>query len=112
MIVSRGDKIYPRDIDEVLFSHPKILEACCIGISDPDAGQAVKAFIVLKKGEHATPEEIMDFCRKSLPENHIPRSVDFMEGLPRNPIGKVLRKELRRVHLVQSSLANLKGSTQ
>jgi long-chain acyl-CoA synthetase len=108
MIVSGVEKIYPRDVDEVLYSYPKILEACAIGIPDPSAGQLVKAFVVLKKGESATDQDIIAYCRQHLPEHKVPRVVDFMEELPRNPIGKVLRKELRRRHLVQSSLISKK----
>lgn len=108
MIVSDGDKIYPRDVDEVLFSHPKVLESCCIGIPDSARGQAVKAFVVLKKNETATDQEIMHYCKQHLSDYQVPQFVEFMETLPRSPIGKVLRKELRRMHLVQASLANLK----
>jgi long-chain acyl-CoA synthetase len=110
MILSGGEKIYPRDVDEVLFSHPKVLETCCIGIPHSVEGQAVKAFVVLKKGETATAQEIILYCQQHLNEYQAPRFVEFMEALPRSPVGKVLRKELRRMHLVQTSLANLKRS--
>jgi long-chain acyl-CoA synthetase len=110
MIVSGDERIYPRDVDEVLFSHPKVMETCCIGIPDRVKGQAVNAIVVLKNGEAATAEEIMDYCKQRLPDYKAPEFVEFMEALPRSPVGKVLRKELRRMHLVQTSLASLKRS--
>ncbi len=103
MIVSGGQKIFPRELDEVLYSHPKVLDACAIGVPDADRGQVIKAFVVLKKGEKATPQEIVDYCRKKLPPLKTPRFVIFLSELPRTPVGKVLRRELKRLHLVQSA---------
>jgi long-chain acyl-CoA synthetase len=95
MIIAGGFNIYPREIDEVLFQHPKIQEAVSVGIADPYRGETVKAFIVLKKGETATAEEIMAFCREKLAAYKVPKSVEFRESLPKSAIGKVLRKILR-----------------
>ncbi len=108
MIVSGGKRIYPRELDEVLYSHPKVLDACAIGIPDPALGQSIKAFVVLKKGEQATPKEIADYCKKKLSPSKVPKSVVFLSELPRTPVGKVLRRELKRMHLVQTSFLNLK----
>jgi long-chain acyl-CoA synthetase len=102
LIVSDGAKIYPRDVDEVLFTHPKVAEGCAIGVPHQEQGQIVKAFVVLKKGQTATAGEIIDFCRTRLPSYKVPRQVDFLDELPRSPVGKILRKELRRMHLVRS----------
>jgi len=66
MIISGGFNVYPRDIDEVLFSHPKILEACAIGTPDAYSGERIKAFVVLNEGEEATAEEIIEYCRDNL----------------------------------------------
>jgi long-chain acyl-CoA synthetase len=103
MIISGDDKIYPRDIDEVLFTHPKVMEASAIGVPDPVNGQMVKAYVVVKKGQQATPAEIIDHCRKHLPPHKVPKAVEFLTELPRSPVGKILTKELKRMHLVQNA---------
>jgi long-chain acyl-CoA synthetase len=95
MIIAGGFNIYPREIDEVLFQHPKIQEAVSVGIADPYRGETVKAYIVLKKGEKATAEEIIAFCREKLAAYKVPKLVEFRESLPKSAIGKVLRKVLR-----------------
>ena len=66
MIISGGFNIYPRDVDEVLFSHPKILEACAIGVPDDYSGERIKAYVVLKERETANTEEIIDYCKQNL----------------------------------------------
>ncbi len=96
MILSGGYNVYPRDIDEVLFTHPKVLEACCIGIPHKKRGEAVKAFIVLKKGETATQEEIIEFCKERIAKYKLPVEVEFKQELPKSNVGKVLRKDLRK----------------
>jgi long-chain acyl-CoA synthetase len=95
MIISGGFNIYPRDVDEVLFSHPKILEACAIGVPDDYSGERIKAYVVLKEGETATPEEIVDYCKQNLVKYKVPKYVEFVEDLPKSAVGKILRKELR-----------------
>jgi long-chain acyl-CoA synthetase len=99
MIIAGGYNIYPRDIDEVLFEHPKVLEACAIGIPDAYRGETVKAFVVLRPGETATAEEIMDFCKDKLAAYKVPRIVEFINTLPKSPVGKILRKELRKMEM-------------
>jgi acyl-CoA synthetase (AMP-forming)/AMP-acid ligase II len=89
MIVSGGENIYPRIVEEVLFKHPAVADAAAIGVPDEQWGETVKAIVVLKSGETATDEEIMDFCRDKLGGYERPRSVDFVNTLPRNPTGKV-----------------------
>jgi len=95
MIISGGYNVYPRDIDEVYYQHPKVQEACAIGIPHPTRGEAVKAFIVLKEGETATQEEMIDFCKDKLAKYKIPEEVEFRTSLPKSTVGKILRKELR-----------------
>jgi long-chain acyl-CoA synthetase len=95
MIIAGGFNIYPREIDEVLFQHPKIQEAVSVGIADLYRGETVKAYIVLKKGETATAEEIITFCKEKLAAYKVPKLVEFRESLPKSAIGKVLRKILR-----------------
>jgi acyl-CoA synthetase (AMP-forming)/AMP-acid ligase II len=95
MIIRGGENISPEEVENVLHSHPKVEEAAVIGVPDPEWGQEPMAVVVLKKGESATPEEIMEFCRSKLAGYKRPRAVVFLDSLPRNPMGKVLRKKLR-----------------
>jgi len=102
MIISGGFNIYPRDVDEVLFAHPKVREACVIGVPDPYSGERIKAFVVLKEGESATPEEIIEYCKQNLVKYKVPKYVDFVDDLPKSAVGKILRKELRRLNQAKS----------
>ena len=97
MIISGGYNVYPRDIDEVLFEHPKILEACCIGIPHEKRGEAIKAFIILKEGENMTDREVIDYCKTKLAAYKLPTVVEFKQELPKSNVGKILRKDLRKM---------------
>lgn len=97
MIISGGFNIYPRDVDEVLFAHPKVMEACAIGVPDAYSGERIKAYVVLKEGESATPIEIIDYCKENLVKYKVPKYVEFVKELPKSAVGKILRKELRRM---------------
>lgn len=94
MIISGGFNIYPREVDEVLFAHPKILEACVIGIPDNHFGERVKAYVVLKPGQSATEQEIIDYCKERMANYKTPKIVEFIDQLPKSEIGKILRKGL------------------
>lgn len=96
MIISGGFNIYPREVDEILFSHPKVLEACAIGTPDTHSGERVKALVVLKPGETATESEIIHYCKQNLAKYKVPKSIEFVHDLPKSAIGKILRKELKR----------------
>jgi acyl-CoA synthetase (AMP-forming)/AMP-acid ligase II len=98
MIIRGGENISPEEVENVLYSHPKIEEAAVIGVPDLEWGQEPRAIVVLKKGEAATAEEIVEYCRSRLAGFKRPRSVVFLDTLPRNPMGKVLRKKLREDH--------------
>jgi acyl-CoA synthetase (AMP-forming)/AMP-acid ligase II len=95
MIVSGGENIYPREIEDVLFQHPAVADAAAIGVPDETWGETVKAIVVLRQGASATEGEILEFFRDKLAGYKRPRSVEFAEALPRNPTGKVLKRELR-----------------
>jgi acyl-CoA synthetase (AMP-forming)/AMP-acid ligase II len=95
MIIRGGENISPEEVENALYSHPKIDEVAVIGISDPEWGQEPGAVVVLKKGESATAEEIMEYCREKLSSFKRPRLVVFADELPRNPMGKVLKRVLR-----------------
>ncbi len=94
MIIYGGYKIFPREVEEVLYEHPKVAEAVCIGIPEKFFGEVVKAFVVLKDGAEAAPEEIIDFCRARLVKYKVPRQVEFRSELPKSMVGKILRKDL------------------
>ncbi|MGI6614813.1 MAG: long-chain-fatty-acid--CoA ligase [Dethiobacteria bacterium] len=94
MIIYGGNNIYPREVEEILYEHPKVAEAVCIGVPEKYFGEVVKAFIVLKDGVEATPEEIIEFCRPRLIKYKVPRQVEFRSELPKTMVGKFLRKDL------------------
>jgi len=95
MIISGGYNVYPRDIDEVFYDHPKVQEACSIGIPHPTRGEAIKVFVVLKEGETATKEDFISYCETRLAKYKLPTEIDFRTDLPKTNVGKILRKELR-----------------
>lgn len=97
MIIAGGYNVYPREVEEVLFECPFVKEAGVIGVPDPYRGETVKAFVVLKDGAKATPEEIIAFCRKRLAAYKVPRQVVFRDSLPKSSVGKYLRRELRKL---------------
>jgi len=95
LILVGGFNCYPREVEEVLYTHPKIANVAVVGVPDPHSGESVKAFIQLLPGETATNEEIMAFCKDKLAGYKRPRSIEFRETLPTSPVGKVLRRVLR-----------------
>jgi long-chain acyl-CoA synthetase len=95
MIICSGFNVYPREIDEVLYTHPKVLEAGAVGIPDEKRGETVKVFVVAKPGEHLTEEDIIQYCRQYLAPYKVPKSVEFIDALPRTSVKKVDRKALR-----------------
>jgi long-chain acyl-CoA synthetase len=99
MIISGGFNIYPRDIDEVFYQHPKVQEACAIGIPDPKRGENVKVFVVLKEGETATQKELLEYCATKLAKFKLPAEIEFRKELPKTNVGKILRKQLRTEEL-------------
>jgi acyl-CoA synthetase (AMP-forming)/AMP-acid ligase II len=100
MIVSGGENVYPRIVEDVLFRHPAIADAAVIGVPDERWGETVKAVVVLRAGATATEEEIISFCRRKLGGFELPRSVDFVDALPRNASGKVLKRDLREPYWI------------
>jgi len=103
MIIAGGFNIYPREIDEVLFEHPKVKEAVSVGIPDKYRGETVKAYIVLKDGETATEKEIIDYCRERLTRYKVPTMVEFRPELPKTLVGKILRRALREEEMKKSA---------
>ncbi len=103
MIIAGGYNIYPREIDEVLYSHPKVADAVSVGIKDQYRGETVKAYVVLKPGETATQEEIIAFCRERLAAYKAPKMVEFRNELPKSAVGKILRRILREEEQAKQS---------
>ncbi len=102
MIIAGGFNIYPREVDEVLYQHPKIAEAVSAGVPDTYRGETVKAFIVLKPGVEATDKEIIAFCKEKLAPYKVPKLVEFRKELPKSAVGKILRKILRDEEIAKS----------
>jgi long-chain acyl-CoA synthetase len=97
LIVASGFNIYPKEIDEILFEHPRIIEACCIGVPDEYRGETVKAYIVIKPGETLTKQEVISFCKEKMAAYKVPTLVEFIGELPKSAIGKIMRRELREI---------------
>lgn len=96
LIISAGFNIYPREIDEVVYTHPAVLEACTIGIPDKKRGEAAKVFVVLRPDKIASPAEIIDYCRQHLAGYKVPEEVEFIDELPLTSVGKPNRVALRK----------------
>lgn len=103
LIVAGGFNVYPNEIDAVLFDHPKIVEACTVGVPDPYRGETVMAYVVVSPGETVTPEELTAFCRERLAPYKVPKQIAFMDELPKSAVGKVLRRELRAMAVKASA---------
>ena len=89
-----GMNVYPRDVEEPLYQHPKVKEAVAVGLPDERWGEAVKVYIVLRDGETATEQEIIDYCHARMARYKVPKYVEFRTELPKSLVGKVLRREL------------------
>jgi acyl-CoA synthetase (AMP-forming)/AMP-acid ligase II len=96
MINRGGEKIYSLEVENLIFNYPKVLEVAVVGAPDSVLGEAVKAVIALKPGETASEEEIRKFCAEHLADYKVPKFIEFVDSLPRNPAGKVVKAELRR----------------
>jgi len=98
MIVSGGENVYPAEVENALFKHPEIADVAVIGVPDDRWGEAVKAIIVPEKGASPDPAEIIKWAKTQIAGYKVPKSIDFIDALPRNPSGKILRRELRDPH--------------
>jgi acyl-CoA synthetase (AMP-forming)/AMP-acid ligase II len=95
MIITGGFNVYPKEVEEVLYTHPSVFECAVIGVPDADWGEAVRAIVAPRPGARVTEEELLGFCREHLSAFKRPKSVGFVEEIPRNPSGKVLKRVLR-----------------
>jgi long-chain acyl-CoA synthetase len=101
MVIVSGCNVYPDEVDGVLAAHPAVLESATIGVPDPKRGEAVKSFLVLRPGMIATAEEITAYCRENLAAYKVPRAIEFRTELPKSPVLKILRRELRAQELAK-----------
>jgi len=95
MINVSGFKVFPREVEEVLFRHPAIKEAAVVGVGDPVRGESVKAYVVLNPSKHVAVDELRALCRQALAGYKVPETIEFIDALPKNPTGKILKKDLR-----------------
>ena len=100
MIISGGENIYSREIEDVIVKHPAVYEVAVIGVPDEKWGEAIKAIVSLRPGQKATEEDIISFCKEYLASYKKPKSIDFIDAIPKNPYGKVLKRELREKYWV------------
>jgi long-chain acyl-CoA synthetase len=103
MIIRGGENIYPREIEEVLYSYPGVSMAAVIGASDEIYGEVPKAFVVMKEGATATVEQIIQHCKANLANFKVPKYVAFRDDLPKNPTGKIMKVPLREEEKVKQS---------
>ncbi len=94
MILSGGENVFPQEIEDVLAGHPQLADAAVIGVEDPDFGQRLRAFVVVRDGEAVTGEELTAYLRERLARYKLPREIRVLDAIPRNPTGKVLKRQL------------------
>jgi len=99
MIIAGGYNIYPVELDDVLMGHPKILEACTIGLPHEYRGETVKAFIVVKDGQDLTEDEVVKYCKENLAAYKVPKIIEFIDELPKSAVGKILRRKLKEMEM-------------
>jgi acyl-CoA synthetase (AMP-forming)/AMP-acid ligase II len=95
MIITGGENVYPIDVENILYRHPAVKETAVIGVPDPYWVERVHALVVLKENAQVAEEEIIRFCREQIAHYKAPKSVEFVESLPKNPQGKILKREIR-----------------
>ncbi|HIJ66640.1 MAG TPA: long-chain fatty acid--CoA ligase, partial [Candidatus Hydrogenedentes bacterium] len=95
IIIRAGMNIYPREVEEVMHGHPAVMEVAVVGVPHKSHGEEVKAYVALRDGEEATPQELRDYCREHLAQFKCPKTVEILEALPKGPTGKILKRELR-----------------
>src|SRR5690606_27080637 len=108
MVIRGGENVFPREIEEYLFRHPKIEDVQVIGVPDPKFGEEICAWVKLRSGETATHEEIVAFCKGQIAHYKIPRYVKFVDGFPMTVTGKIQKFEMRKAMIAELSLVEAK----
>jgi fatty-acyl-CoA synthase len=98
MIVSGGENLFPGEVEELLITHPGIVEAAVIGVDDEEFGKRLAAYVVARPGESLSEDDVREYVKLNLARFKVPRDVAFLDELPRNPSGKVLKRALREMH--------------
>jgi long-chain acyl-CoA synthetase len=101
LIIRGGMNIYPREIEEVLYGHPDVVEVCVIGVPDQARGEEVKAYVALRQAARGTPEELRAYCQERMARYKVPKEVEILPSLPKGPTGKLLKRKLREMALAQ-----------
>ncbi len=109
MINRGGQKIYPREIDEVLFAHPHVRNASAVGVPHPLLGEEVVAFVERRDGSRVAPEDIVAFCKERLADYKVPKEIHFIDHIPKGPSGKNLRRQLRKEYLTRKEASGPSG---
>ena len=109
MIIRGGENIYPKEIEEFIYRHPKVEDVQVIGIPDQKLGEEILAAVILKKGESMTAEELQDYVRKNMAKHKVPRYVDFVEAFPQNAAGKILKYKMREDAAKRLNIAKVEG---
>jgi fatty-acyl-CoA synthase len=99
MIVSGGENVFPAEVEDLISGHPDVVEATAIGVDDTDFGARLRAFVVPREGIDLTEDTIKEYVREHLARYKVPREVIFLPELPRNPTGKILKRELRQIEI-------------
>jgi fatty-acyl-CoA synthase len=99
MIVSGGENVFPAEVEDLISGHPDVVEATAIGVDDSDFGARLRAFVVLRDEATLTEDAIKEYVREHLARYKVPREVVFLTELPRNPTGKILKRELRQIEI-------------
>lgn len=100
MIIVGGYNVYPREVEEVLFTHPNVVEAAVVGFPDPDFGEAVHAYVVLKD-QAMSAEELKQYCTEHIVKYKVPKTIEILDELPKNSTGKILRRSLKEATSVK-----------
>ena len=95
MIIRGGENIYPKEIEDFIYTHPKVSDAQVIGVPDKQYGEEIMAYVILKEGEHMTEEELKDYVRTHMAKHKTPRYVAFVDAFPMNGAGKILKYKMR-----------------
>jgi acyl-CoA synthetase (AMP-forming)/AMP-acid ligase II len=106
MIVSGGENVFPNEVEDLLARHDAIAEAAAIGVEDRDFGQRLRAFVVLDRGKEVSEEDLKDYVKQNLARYKVPREIVFLDELPRNATGKVLKRELKELEVEEKTTSN------
>ena len=106
MIVSGGENVFPKEVEDLLARHDAVAEAAAVGVEDRDFGQRLRAFVVLERGKEVSEDDLKDYVKQNLARYKVPREIVFLDELPRNATGKVLKRELKDFEVEEKTASN------